>query len=601
MDHLKRVWSLLSPAERRELVLLLPGIVFTGLLQIVGVASLMPFLGLVADPSRVERHALLSRAIDSGIVTNRTELLIGLGAIVLLLLVVGNAAAAFSTWSTLRFSWLRNHTISLRLLSAYAAQPWAWFLSRNSSDLTKNVLSEVQQVVSGILVQGVQMLARLVVSAFLLAAIVVVEPLLALVVFSVLAGAYGGIYLVIRRRINALGRNRSADNAQRFRLTSELLGGMKDVKFYGMEREVVERFVPSSERYAAAMASSTSLAQVPRYALEVVAFGGVLLIVLYLLVTNKPTAEAFPLIGVYAFAAYRLLPALQVAFAAMTTIRFNGAALNNICAQFEGLAPAAALGHNDNDNDNDQVVPLTLRGVGFSYPGSESPVLHDIDLDIARGDWVAFVGTTGSGKSTLCDLVLGLLEPDRGTISLVGQPFTASTARRWRRHVGYVPQQIFLVDDTIERNIAFGSREPLDHDRVVAAARAAQIAGFIEEQPDGYRGVVGERGVRLSGGQRQRLGIARALYAHPAMLVLDEATSALDNETERTLFEHLRREHRHTTVVMVAHRLSTVRDCDCICVMERGRIVARGRYDDLLATSPAFRALAGELATEVAP
>ncbi|MFW6175185.1 MAG: ABC transporter ATP-binding protein, partial [Acidobacteriota bacterium] len=458
----------------------------------------------------------------------------------------------------------------------------------------KNLVAEVNQVVAGTIVPAMKSAAKGLAALAVLGLLFAVDPLLALLTTGVLGGAYGAIFLAIRQRQRQMGKDRLAANKGRFEVLAETFGGIKEIKLLAREDEVQRRFTAPSYAFARATARNAVIAQIPRYALEAIAFGGIVLIVLYLLGRGQELQSLLPILGLYAFAGYRLMPSLQQIFQGMTNIRFNAAALEHLLDDLPTLGEARSRPELSGP-------PLRLReslrfrDVAFAYPTAPSPIFRGLDLEIAAGTSTAFVGETGSGKSTLADLILGLLRPDAGVIEVDGEPLTDANLRRWQKNLGYVPQSIFLANDTITRNIAFGlADEHVDRAAVERAARAACIHGFIRrELPHGYDTVVGERGVRLSGGQRQRIGIARALYHDPQVLVFDEATSSLDGLTEDSVLQAIVELARSRTLIMIAHRLSTVRACDRILLLSRGEILDAGRYDELLRSSPEFRALAG--------
>jgi len=588
---LAKLVDVLSKEERRDLMFLAPAVVVMAVLDTVGLASIIPFLGLLSDPSAVEQHRVLSWAYETFAFASKESFFFAVGVGVLGVITTGNAFAALTTWQLLRFSWMRNHSLSLRLLDAYLARPYAYFLTTNTAELANKILTEVQQVVAGIVVQVVQLLARGVVVVFILIALVVMDPLMAIGTGTILGGLYGGLFYVVKGRVKQLGKKRLGANQARFKIASEMLTGIKEIKLGGFEKAMLARYAEPSSRFADAFSAAQALAQVPRYALETVAFGGILTMVLYLIRDGRGLVDVLPVIGLYAFAALKMLPGLQTVFAGLTNVRANLAALDAVLRDLPRDPSMLASAEPD-------VAALpyeretALSDVRFVYPRTEREVLAGIDLTIARGTWVAFVGPTGSGKSTLVDILLGLLVPTSGTVSVDGRALDAQNLRAWQQNLAYVPQQIFLADDTVARNICFG--EPaaeIDMERVKRAAEVAQIAEFIERDlPKGYDTDVGERGIRLSGGQRQRLGIARALYRQPKLLVLDEATSALDGATEERFFTALRETHRHCTVISIAHRLTTTRDFDRILVLEKGRVVEEGRYTEMREKSAYFAA-----------
>lgn len=573
-SYLRMILDVLAPAERRRLWLLLPLVILSAALETVGVASVVPLLSLVSDPASIERNRWLSWAYTTFAFDSRESFFFAVGLAVLLLMTVANAVAAASLWGQLRFSWLRNHTISTRLLHKYLSQPYEFFLNRNSAELSANILSETQVVVAGVILQAVQLSARAVSILLICAALLLIDPWLALGVSGAFGGIYGLLFLLVRRSMARSGAQRKAMNHERFQVAAEALGGVKELKLYGLEPVAIEAFAGPSKSFAEKQADNALVANLPRFALETIAFGGILAMVLYQLRAGGNLATAVPVLGLFVFAAYRLLPAVQTIFSGATALRFNAASLAALHKDLvAGPRPAALAGG---------VPPVAFESsVGlveatFAYAPDGPPALRGLSLTIAKGEWVALVGPTGSGKSTLADLLLGLLVPSGGSLRVDDRPLTESRVRRgWQNMVAYVPQMIFLLDDTVERNIAFGvPAAQVDRSRLEWAARVAQIHEFVSsELPAGYRTVIGERGVRLSGGQRQRLGVARALYRAPRFLVLDEATSALDDATEEQFFRSLRAELRGTTVVSIAHRLTTTRYFDRV-VRVVGGVVA---------------------------
>jgi ABC-type multidrug transport system fused ATPase/permease subunit len=386
-------------------------------------------------------------------------------------------------------------------------------------------------------------------------------------------------------------------NEQRFRIAAEALGGIKELKVLGRERAFLTRFQKPSWGFCRATASNQVVASLPRYALETIAFSGVLVIILYLLRTSGDISELLPVLSLYVFAGYRLMPSLNEIFTAAILIRFNRAALDDLHRDlFDSVFES---GRNvPPEERNPKRLPLraqlTLNNVSYTYPNSAIPSLQGVDLTIRKHEVVGIVGETGAGKTTLVDVVLGLLEPTSGTIEVDGEALSGGRLKSWRLSCGYIPQEIFLTDDSIRGNIAFGVPvEAIDDDAVVRAATWAQIHDFIITLPHGYGTEVGERGVRLSGGQRQRIGIARALYHDPDVLVLDEATSSLDGATEAAVMEMIHNLGRKKTLILIAHRLSTVRACDMVYVLRQGRFIGSGTLDELAERNHDFRSMAG--------
>lgn len=585
---LVKVLTILSPAQRRRLLLLVPAVILCALLETAGVVAIVPFLALLSDPTAVGRSQMLSWAYDALGFATQERFFFAVGAGLLVLVTVGNVVNALTNWALLHFSWMANHTLGLRLLESYLGRPYGYFLGQNTAELAKNILAEVSSVVGGIVVTLVQLVAKCVGMASILVALLIMNPLMAVGVGGVFGGSYGVLFFFIRKKLSADGRHRLVANEQRFKIAAEALGGVKELKLYGLESLVAQSFQAPSHRFAALQANTAVISQFPRYALESIAFGGVLLIVLALLGAGEALAQALPVLGLYAFAAYKTLPGLQVVFAGLTQIRFNLSSLDLLYRDLHREQPAPPPPFPDQPVEFAQ--QLEIDDVHFTYANAERAAVGGISLVLRPGEWIAFVGPTGSGKSTLVDLLLGLLRPNRGELRVDGTSVDDAQLQAWQQHVAYVPQQIFLVDDTVARNICFGVPPHLvDDTRMRAAARMAQIDAFIAgELPKGYETLIGERGVRLSGGQRQRLGIARALYRAPRLLVLDEATSALDNETEARFFAALRAASA-ISVVSIAHRLTTTRGFDRIYVVEGGVVVDQGHYDELVQRNHQFK------------
>jgi ABC-type bacteriocin/lantibiotic exporter with double-glycine peptidase domain len=562
------------------------------LLQVVGIASITPFLALVGNPQLIESNSVLSWLYERFGFESDRNFMIFIGVAGLSMLLFSNAFTALTTWAMLRYSMGTYHSIAERLLENYLRRPYVFFLNRNSAELGKNTLSEVSQVVRGLLVPGMQLISKALVALFVLALLVAVDPVLAVLALVFLGGAYALIFTLARRKLSSIGRAKVSANRERFRAAVEALAGAKDIKLMGKERFFLKRFSEPSRRYTRHNATMQVIGQLPRYGLEALAFGGMFMTVIYLLIRGGSVGQALPLLALYGIALYRLMPALQMIFQSLTSVRANVASMEAIYDDLKVAVPELP--------NQRLVTPLKfaesiwLRDVAFRYPKSETWVVEDLDLRIRKNSSVAFVGSTGSGKTTIVDLILGLLRPQQGELVVDGRAVDDELLPSWQRNLGYVPQQIYLNDDTIANNIAFGVRaSALDMEAVVQAAKLADIHDFIVGHlPDGYQTRVGERGVRLSGGQRQRLGIARALYHDPDVLVLDEATSALDGITEESIFRAVSQLASAKTIIMIAHRVTTVRDCDVIYLLDSGRVADSGSYGEMLRTNPTFRAMA---------
>jgi len=588
----RNLYDLLEPRERRRALLLLVIILIMGMMEIAGVASIMPFVAVLADPSVVETNRYLAAVYDGLGFSSTRGFLIFLGIFVLFAVVGSTAFKALTSWAVLRFTAMRNYTLSRRLFEGYLNQPYSWFLGRHSADLGKNMLQEVTNVVNGALLPALQLVSQGVVILFLVTMLVIVDVWLALTVSVVLGGAYGLIYWKARRYLGQIGEDRVRANSERFRVSSEALGGIKDVKVLGLEEVFLHRFEKPSLRLAKHTAAHKMIEQLPQHALQAIAVVGILIIVQYQLVLRGDFAQSLPLIALYAVAGHRLLPALQQVYASTSQLRFAAPLLNAVHRDITETLPQPPK---SSGGSSERLRPvrhnLELRGVCYRYPNATSRALESVNLTIAARTTVGFVGRTGAGKTTVVDVILGLLKPEEGELLVDGRPITEENRRAWQRCVGYVPQQIFLIDDTIARNVAFGvPPERIDFEAVERASRLANMHSFVTEELEcGYATVIGERGVRLSGGQRQRIGIARALYRDPDVIIMDEATSALDNITERAVMDAVCNLGHQKTIVLIAHRLTTVTRSDQIFLFEGGRITDSGTYDQLVSGNDHFR------------
>ena len=595
MEIIHKLLDLLSPAERKRAGVLMVMMLFMALLDMLGVASILPFIAVLANPALVETNPILSWAYQFSAnvgVNSQEQFLFLLGFLVFVLLVFSLGFKALTTYAQTRFALMREYSISKRLVEGYLHQPYSWFLNRHSADLGKNILSEVSGVIHGGLIPSMNLIAQLTVTIALLGLLLSVDPLLAISVGLVLGIAYSSILALMSGRLKSLGQERIQANQERYTVVSEAFGAAKEVKAGGLESIFIDRFARPAETYAKGQATAQVIAQMPRFIMEAIAFGGMLLVILYLMFQSGSFASALPIIALYAFAGYRLMPALQQIYGAVTQLKFAGPALKALHTDLMGL--------NQFKSYSNVIEPLPLKerielkNIFYQYPNANSPALNGVIFSIPVRSTVGLVGSTGSGKTTTVDVILGLLEPQKGELYIDGRVVNESNRRQWQKSIGYVPQNIYLADDTVSANIAFGLAPELVNQKAVErAAKIANLHDFItHNMSKGYSTMVGERGVRLSGGQRQRIGIARALYHNPSVLVLDEATSALDNLTEQAVMEAVRNLSNSITVIIIAHRLTTVRECNQIFLFDNGIIKANGSFDDLVETSDQFRAMA---------
>lgn len=583
VEGFKALHQVIGPKGGRSLSLLTLLLIVTSIVETVGVGVVVPFVAIATNPRMIETSHLLRGLPKAFGFTEGRNFVVAIGAIAFVTILAGNGLRAASTWASHKVSQELGHRLSESLLGAYLSRPYAYFLGRNSASLGNTLLHEVHQVVNSVIFPILLMASRLVTAILIVAMLVVASPIVTAAAVLSLGGGFYLIYRTSKRLQVSLGKDYAHDNAQRYLVASEIFSGIKEIKVGNLEKRSLARYAEPSARYASGLALSMTLSQAPRFVVEAIAFGAVVAFITGMLMSGQSVIALMPMITLYVFAGYRLLPAAQEIYSSVTRIRFAWPSYVTVMSE---------LVHRPNQEEAfpNQVVPeplaftdaLVFENLSFTYEGAGAPILTDVTLRIPSGAKVGIVGPTGAGKSTLVDLMMGLLEPCAGDIKVDGVSLRGAGARKaWQAIVGYVPQHVFLADDTIAANIAFGAElENVDMDRVVGAARTAQLADFVEaELPDGYATRTGERGVKLSGGQRQRLGLARALYKQPRVLVLDEATSALDNETEGKVVKALEKMGQGVTVIAIAHRLSTLANCDFILEVARGGVTVRQTTD----------------------
>lgn len=590
-----QICSLLTRPERRRLILLLVCMMVTALVETLGVASVMPFMALVARSGNRSFHPLVERLVAVGGFPDSAAALTTVGLSVVCLIIVGNLFSASTIAFLHRTGALLTHRLSHRLLAIYLCRPYEQTIRDNSSRQNRNIIVEVATAVNLVIQPTLLATARLASATCIMLLLLVLRPLLSLMLVLSLGLLYPLIYLLVRRVQKWNGEQYLRLNRETARIVAESLGGLKELQVLGREQDSLARFHDTTFRVAKHQAIGSVVPLLPRYFMETIAFGGVIVLILHFVRGGHPVGTVLPLITLYAMAGYRLMPALQQTFASLSQARFNRPSLDQLCTDFASVGPKtanlcpAATGERLSFSRE-----LCLEQLSYRYPGSDTVAVRSLSLTIRSCTTVAFVGPSGAGKTTVVDLILGLLNSQQGCIKVDDLPLDASVLRSWQRNLGYVPQSIFLADDSVARNIAFGvPAEEIDRAAVERAARGANLHDFVINQlPSGYDTVVGERGVRLSGGERQRIGIARALYHDPPVLVLDEATSALDGITEDAILEALQTLAGRKTIIMIAHRFTTIMGCDQIFLLDDGLLVAQGTYGELLNSQQLFREMA---------
>ena len=595
-------YKLLSKTAKRKLYFLFAASLVMSFVEMLGIASVMPFMAVVSNPDVIQSNKWLKKTYGYFQFDSIHNFLFFLGIILLALLICSNLFKALTVWSTLKYGNRFSYILSRRLLAQYLSRPYSFFLSRNTSDMGKNVLAEVRGAIDGCFIAGMQVLSCGLAILFIMGLLLAVEPLIAVTIAVFLGGAYAGIFLLVRHRLTRISKEQVHAQTMRFKTATEALSGIKDIKILGRELQFLKKFAAHAERHSLNTVAAGTISLLPKYVLEVLSLGGILLITMYFIgAKNSSATQMVPLLAVYAFAGYRILPALQQIFAGIATVRLNLTALELLHRDLNdgdsNCDPEFVLKNREVSQHFPFSGVLELKNISFCYKTAQDPVVSEVNITITRNTSIGLVGATGSGKTTLVDIILGLLPPTSGQMLVDGTEISEKTLSSWQRNFGYVPQQIYLCDDTITRNIAFGvPDEKIDMTAVVRAARIANLQWFVENKlPNGYETIIGERGVRLSGGQRQRIGIARALYEDPDFLIMDEATNALDGITEEAVMDALGTLSGKKTIIMIAHRLTTVKDCDIIYIMEHGRITNKGTFEELRRTSAWFQSATSQM------
>jgi ABC-type multidrug transport system fused ATPase/permease subunit len=592
-ERLGDLLKILTLKEKKYIVYLLFFMVIMAFFDVLGVASILPFMALIANHSLVHSNKYIFFIYNLFHFKNINTFLIYFGLFVFLFFSFSIFLKIFTTYYLQKFVLMREYSISSRLIRGYINQPYTWFLNRNSSDLEKVVLSEVSQVVHNGILPLLHLISNLIVVIFFISLLVFVNPLLALYIFVFFGFSFGMTYFIFKKKLIKAGNERLKGNEERFMAISELFGAFKEIKYKGLYEFFVKKFESPAHTYAKKQLTAQLYSGLPRFFIEGIAFGGVILMILVMMTKEEDFLKYMPILTLYVLTGYRMMPALQQVFSNLNTLNYSGSSIKgllNELNQFQTIKvnrPTYLIKIPFNNQ-------LRLSDISFSYPNYERLILSEININIPAKKTIAFVGGTGSGKTTIIDIILGLLEPQGGKIFVDDMLIETKNRDQWQQSIGYVPQQIFISDSTIASNIAFGiDLDKIDHNLVEQASRVANLHDFIiSELPQKYDTIVGEQGVRLSGGQRQRIGIARALYLKPDLLIFDEATSALDTITEQVVMDAIKKLSHSITIIIVAHRLSTVRDCDLIYLIDKGIIMDSGTYDELYSKNELFRNLA---------
>jgi len=590
MSILKKILGLLTYSEKKNFYYLVILVLIAAFLDVLGIGFIFPFVSIVLDTSYINKNDIINYIYnlsrDFGI-NSETQFVFFLGFCNIFFLIISIGFRGLVNYLLIEFALLKEYSIGKRLAEGYLHQPYNWFLNQNSSNLGKNILSEVEKIITLVFLPFVNLIGQFVLSIVIFLFIFFINPKLSILTILILGGSYLIIFLSMKNFVKKIGIKRLEANNARYKILSIAFGSYKEVKIMGLENKFTNFFSKPAKTYAETQTLSKLIAHIPRYFFETITFGGMLLLILILFYQGENILETIPLVALYLFAAYRLMPALQNIYASISLIRFSEPALNLLYSSLNNLKI------NDQKNTQSSSIIfkryIILEDVSFKYSSSSKLTLKNINLKIKAFSRVGIVGYSGSGKSTLLDIITGLQDPTHGYLKVDEKIISNDNKKKWLKKLGYVPQNIYLTDGSIAENIAYGEKESeIDYKKIVKICKIIDFNDFvINNLAKGYNTIVGERGARLSGGQVQRIGIARALYFEPEIVIFDESTSALDHYSEDLIINNIRK-LLNKTVIIVTHRLATLKNCDIIFMMKNGKIVSKGKYNELLTNNKSF-------------
>tara|TARA_B100001093_G_scaffold520214_1_gene613687 strand:+ start:6796 stop:8592 length:1797 start_codon:yes stop_codon:yes gene_type:complete len=594
LSSLKRLFLLLNSSQKRRFYALQFLVLLMAFGEIIGVASIIPFMSLVGDMSQLDQDTFLAKVFKASNFESKSQFVFFTGITVLLVLLISALISMFTLWRMSMFAHKLGSEIADSLYVYYLKQDWLFHSSGSSAQLTKSISNETSRITGLILTPLLQMNARIGLALLMTLVVLIYDPYVALVGILVFSVGYFVLYNFVRLRLHKNGVTISEVLEERFRLMNEGFGGVKDILLFGRDRNFIELFKKSGDKLAYSYGTNSALSQVPRFLMELIAFGSMILLVLYLINSyDGDLGMILPRLSAYALVAFKLLPAFQQIYSNFALLKGHISAFDSI---EEDLENAVKLPGSLDFLELGKIKPknnITLKNITFTYPNKSDAALDKLNISFPANSVIGLVGASGSGKSTLIDVILGLIKPQSGHLEVDEIKITNKNCRKWQNVIGFVPQSIFLSEGTISENVAFGIPEiEIDLRKVRNAIKLSHLDEFVENLEKGIHTKVGERGVQLSGGQRQRIGIARALYHEADVLVFDEATSSLDGISEKMIMDAIHNFSGKKTIIIVAHRLKTVEKCDQIFFIDKGRVCDKGTYSELIEKNEHFRNMA---------
>ena len=597
---LKKIFALLHAGDKFKLFILFLMMLMAALLEVIGIGMIPVFVSIIAAPETILNiEWLIPVRAMLGIETGGDLLIYG-AIFLIVVFILKNLYILFYNYIKIRFIWSRFSSIGSNLFKCYMYAPYDFHLRRNTSELLRNVTQETSMLTNHVISPFLVIAMDVVLITGIFTMLIWMEPLNTLIVFVILGGG-GALFLrLLRKKIRIYGKTALNDRMKMIRSVNDGLGGFKDARVLNREKWFFQRFSNNIKSYGKSQMFNQVASMATKPVIETIAITGLLLIALLLYWQGRSVETVIPVMTLFGAATYKLMPAIQAMMKALTNLRYYIFSLDPLYddtlelkdkAKKHKTDKAGSVGKEKRTklNFSDKI---RFEKTSYSYPGSEFEAVKNLTISINKGEAVGFVGPSGAGKTTLMDMLLGLLEPQNGRITVDGIDIQSDISA-WKENIGYIPQFIFLSDDTIRRNIAFGLPDnEIKEEKLQNAINAAQLNELVDSLPKGIDTIIGERGTRLSGGQRQRIGIARAIYNNPQVLIMDEATSALDNITEKFVIRAVEKLKGERTIIMIAHRLTTVRNCDRLFYMDKGRIKDSGTYDELIGKNSEFKRMA---------
>jgi ATP-binding cassette subfamily C protein len=601
-DLIKKLKAILPPKDKFKIIILIILMILAGFLEVVSIALLSGFVAGVADPNLILNNEYISSILSFlNINSDRQILIFGTISLILVFLIKNIYLITYKYFQA-RFIYNRYRSISTRLFKIYMNVPFSFHLNRNSASLIRNVSTESKMIATNVMLPILQIATEFIMALSIIILLLSVQPIITIFILIALGMVSYFFLKGTKKTMKKHGQKALNEREKIIKTVNEGIGGFKEVTLNNRKPWFITRFEDSMLNLSKAEIFQQTTKQSVSPIIETIAIAGMLLIAFILLKQGHSLAMLSSILALFALSIRRLLPAVNNIVAQYSSLRYNAYSVDPIYQDLVDLEKYENMNDKaeDKEKNKEEYKKTTLKegievkNLNFKYQKEQDLILKDINLNIKQGQAIALVGSTGSGKTTLADLILGLLKPSSGKIEVDGKDIYTDISA-WQENIGYIPQFIYLSDDSIKNNIALGLEEnEIDEDKLQKAIEASQLTEFINRLPEKENTKIGERGIRLSGGQRQRIGIARALYDNPEVLVMDEATSSLDNITEKFIVEAIEQLKKNRTIIIIAHRLSTVKNCDQLYILKQGEIIEQGTYNELIQKNKEFKDMSGE-------